>query len=110
MANRIKILIVDDNNGVANSLKKLLELLNSEVKAAYSGREAIEIINKSFKPSIAILDIGMPLMDGFQLAEVLKNNNPSIKIIAFTGSNQQQESPYFESRQKTISRVSWWRV
>jgi CheY-like chemotaxis protein len=67
-----RILVADDNRDSADSLKMLLALDGHDVRAAYSGPEALELA-KTFEPEVALLDIGMPGMDGYELAGRLRD-------------------------------------
>lgn len=64
----LRVLVVDDNHDVADSLAMLLRCMGSEVRVAYSGAAALEAIG-GFKPHAAFIDIGMPGMDGFETAK-----------------------------------------
>lgn len=72
---RPRVLIVDDNRDAADSLAMLFGLLSCETRVAYDGeqgaREAAD-----FRPDMAVLDISMPLMDGYELAELLRRELP----------------------------------
>ncbi len=67
----LRLLVVDDHRDVVDGLKLLLEHAGFEVKPAYSGQQAIEAA-QSFHPDVFILDLGMPGMDGFQVATQLR--------------------------------------
>ena len=62
-----RLLVVDDNQDAANSLAMLLELQGHEVRVAYSGVAALEM-TKTYTPDVVFLDIGMPGMDGYEVA------------------------------------------
>lgn len=66
----LKILVVDDNPDVTAMLELLLQNSGHETRSASNGKEAIKIF-PSFKPDIALLDIGMPDIDGYELCETL---------------------------------------
>ena len=65
-----RILVVDDNVDAAETLRILLEMEGHQVRAANEGVKAIEIAT-AFSPEVALLDIGLPRMDGFELARRL---------------------------------------
>jgi CheY-like chemotaxis protein len=67
----MKVLVVDDERDVADSLAALLKILGYDVCVAYSGDGAIEVAGR-YRPSVVILDINMPGMDGLQTARRLK--------------------------------------
>ncbi len=66
-----KILIVDDNPDVTDLMDILLQSMGHETATASSGREAIELF-KQFQPDFALLDIGMPDIDGYELCKILR--------------------------------------
>jgi PAS domain S-box-containing protein len=88
-----RVLIVDDNADAANSLAALLHLHGHETQAAYSGREALERIG-SFKPHVAFIDIGLPEMDGYELAKRLRArvDLPGLRLVALTGYGESEGS------------------
>jgi CheY-like chemotaxis protein len=81
-----RVLVVDDNEAAAKVLGLLLSLRGYETREAYSAKQALEIA-QSFAPDVAFLDIGIPLMDGFQIAEHFQRTPPldNIYLIAITG-------------------------
>jgi two-component system, sensor histidine kinase len=66
-----RILVVDDNEDAASTLAALLEMLGHTVGVANSGEKALEAIN-AFDPHIVVLDIGMPGLDGYEVARRLR--------------------------------------
>jgi len=89
MAVNHRILVVDDNRDAAESLEALLALLGAKVAVAFNGSDALAKA-ELFEPSIAILDIGMPGMDGCELARRLRAHPRlhGIGLIALTGWGQ----------------------
>src|SRR3990167_6238884 len=79
----MKLLIVDDEIEICDFLKSFFEERNYEVKTASSGRAALTAVEQ-FKPSIVLLDIKMPGMDGTQVLETIKKKFPRIKVIMVT--------------------------
>lgn len=80
-----RILVVDDNPDVIEATAMSLRLVDHEVAVADSGRQALEIA-AAFKPQVALIDIGMPDMDGYTLARELKASAPDgLKLIAVSG-------------------------
>jgi CheY-like chemotaxis protein len=84
-----RVLVVDDNRDIANSVAALLRLLGHTVLPAYDGATAVALAG-SFKPEIAIIDLMMPGMDGFELARQLHANTDirPLKIVALTAQDQ----------------------
>lgn len=87
-----RILIADDNVDAAQSLATLLKLRNHEVTIAYNGREALDAVAKSH-PDVALLDIGMPEMDGYAVASAIRSmpSGKDMLLVAVTGWGQQED-------------------
>ncbi len=89
---RRRILIADDNQDAAESLGTLLELSGHEVRVAHLGRDALALA-QVFRPDTALLDIGMPDLSGYELAQALRQEvwAASIQLIALTGWGQEED-------------------
>lgn len=75
-----KILIIDDDEDLCNMLKMHLEVAaDFDVYTALNGRDGLKLARK-IKPDLAVLDILMPGLDGFQVLEALKQDNATVKI------------------------------
>jgi len=87
--NRQRILIVDDNEDARMLLSDMLAAIGHEVRSAGDGPEALEVI-KDFTPEVAILDIGLPAMDGYELATRLRATmqETTPRLIALSGFGQ----------------------
>jgi CheY-like chemotaxis protein/two-component sensor histidine kinase len=87
-----RIFIVDDNADAAETLASLLEMDGHEVQAVKSSKEAIERI-ESFKPDIALLDIGLPEIDGYDLLRRLRAIPAlrDVRFIAVTGYGRPED-------------------
>jgi phosphoserine phosphatase RsbU/P len=79
-----RILVVDDETGMLRSVERVLAQ-DYQVASIRSSREAVGLA-EAFKPDLAILDIQMPDMDGFQLMEKLRALDPELDVIFMTGS------------------------
>jgi signal transduction histidine kinase/CheY-like chemotaxis protein len=79
-----KIVIVDDNRAAADAMSKLLTALGWHTEAFYSGPDFLEYTQTS-TPDLALLDIGMPDMDGYTVAQTLRARGQTLPIIALTG-------------------------
>jgi PAS domain S-box-containing protein len=88
----LRILVADDNRDSADSCKMLLESSGYEVRVAYSGQEAFDIA-ADFRPDVALLDIGMPQMNGYQVARQVRNAEWGAEpmLIAMTGWGQESD-------------------
>ncbi len=82
----LHILIVDDNRDAAQSLAKVLELKGEKVLCTYDGLSAVELAAAQ-RPDVILLDIGLPGIDGYQVAEHLRRQRSvhQLKIIAVSG-------------------------
>lgn len=83
-ATRSRILIVDDEPAMLHTIERILRR-NYKVTCADSGEAALEILPQA-KPHLAIVDIRMPGMSGFELTRRLKKRDPSLNIIVMTGN------------------------
>jgi signal transduction histidine kinase len=86
-----RLLVIDDYKIAADSLGKLLETLNAEICVVYDGASAIQKL-QTFKPTAILSDIGMPEMDGYELAKRIHSLqlDPQPTLIALTGWGQDQ--------------------
>lgn len=80
-----RILVVDDNHDAADTLAVLLEFMDYDVRTAYDGRQAIDV-SAEFDPDLVILDINMPVMDGYATARLLRHGDrdPRVVLVALT--------------------------
>jgi CheY-like chemotaxis protein len=81
-----RILVVDDQREIADSLVRLLETLGYEAKAIYSGRHAVQEV-ASFLPDMMFIDLGMPDIDGYTTVAKIRANPEcaSSILVALTG-------------------------
>lgn len=88
----MKVLVVDDNHDAAFSLGMLVEMLGHEVRTAYDGIEALDAA-REFQPSLVLLDIGMPRMDGYETCRRLRAQpwGAAMRVIAVTGWGQDHD-------------------
>lgn len=84
-SNGSKVLIVDDEVAIADSLALIFAARRYEVRVAYSGEEAIDEIAR-WQPDLAILDVALPGMNGIDLAIATRSNYQSCRIILFSGN------------------------
>ncbi|RYY82821.1 MAG: response regulator [Comamonadaceae bacterium] len=84
-----RILVVDDNADAAESLSDLLQLLGYESRTAGEATAALEQI-EAFRPQVALLDIGLPGIDGYELARRVRARpeGAGLKLVALTGYGQ----------------------
>jgi CheY-like chemotaxis protein len=81
---RRRILIVDDNQDAREALSRLLEIAGHEVLQAGDGPSGLELAARA-RPDVAIIDIGLPGMNGFEVARRLKAGISEVRLIALTG-------------------------
>ena len=98
-----RILIVDDHEDAALLMRDFLEMLGGTIRVAYDGPSALHVA-KDFGPEVALVDIGLPDMDGYELARRLREQarDPSFRVIAITGyardlQREQAESVAFDA-------------
>ena len=88
----VRILLVDDNEDAARLIGKVLTAWGHIVSVAHDGASALEII-ETFTPDVALLDIGLPVMDGYELARRL-HAVPAlagVRLVALTGYGQARD-------------------
>jgi signal transduction histidine kinase len=79
-----RVLVVDDNADAREMLSLALASVGHVVSMAENGRTALEIADE-FRPTVGVLDIGLPQMNGYELAVRLRSLRPDIRLIALTG-------------------------
>jgi len=84
MGEKPKVLVVDDDAGIRETMADILALEGYEVTLAADGEEAIAIAQRE-RFDVALLDIRMPKMDGVETLKILKNMAPEIRVIMITG-------------------------
>jgi signal transduction histidine kinase/CheY-like chemotaxis protein len=88
----VRILVVDDLAAAADSMRIVFEMKNYEVRTAYDGISALEIA-ATFVPDVVLLDIGLPHMDGYEVAKKLRSI-PQVRsalLVALTGYGQSDD-------------------
>jgi signal transduction histidine kinase/CheY-like chemotaxis protein len=84
-----KVLIVDDNRDAADTTAALLEMSGYEVRVAYDPAAALAVLD-GYAPAVALLDIGLPGMSGYELAARVRahSNGATCRLVALTGYGQ----------------------
>ena len=87
-----RILVVDDNADAADMMRTFLEIHGHQVRVAYDGVSALASVPE-FKPEIGLFDIGLPGMNGYELARRVRDNPDSsaMYLIAVTGWGQEED-------------------
>ena len=75
-----RVLIADDDRDTADTTADVLRFDGHEVRAVYDGRQAVDTA-RTFRPHIAILDINMPIMDGYEAATALRKESIHFELI-----------------------------
>ncbi|RYD30350.1 MAG: response regulator, partial [Verrucomicrobiaceae bacterium] len=109
------ILVVDDERAAADMLKLLLESPQLSVEVAYNGADAVERVRRS-APEIVFLDLGMPGMDGFEAARVIRELRPDTSLVAVSGWGRSEDrertaaSGFVRHLVKPVAPTDIWRV
>jgi CheY-like chemotaxis protein len=87
-----RVLIVDDNEDAANSLAIILNLGGHETASVYSAADALARA-AAFKPDVVLLDIGLPGMDGYEVAQQMRElpGLRDIRLVAVTGYGRSED-------------------
>ena len=90
---RCRVLVVDDNLDNAESLSMFVRLLGHEVETAHDGLEAIEVAQR-FAPDLVFLDIGLPKLDGYEVAQRLRADATckTACLVAITGWGRDEDN------------------
>jgi CheY-like chemotaxis protein/two-component sensor histidine kinase len=87
-----RVLVVDNNHDAADSMAMLLRMTGNHVHTAYDGDEALRAVS-SFEPEIVLLDIGLPTINGYEVARQIRTQDGGSKrlLIAMTGWGQAED-------------------
>jgi two-component system, OmpR family, response regulator MprA len=85
---RMKILVVDDERAVRDSLRRALELEGYDVELAADGEEALERLSSNGEPDAVILDILMPRMDGLEVCRRLRREGHRLPVLMLTARDE----------------------
>jgi CheY-like chemotaxis protein len=88
----LRILVVDDDRDAADSLGTMLSYLGAKVFVTYDGVSALDALEE-FDPSVALLDIGMPGLDGFELGRRIRSHEEfrDVTLIALSGWGTEED-------------------
>jgi signal transduction histidine kinase/ActR/RegA family two-component response regulator len=91
-AGRARVLVVDDNDDAATLMADALGSLGYHVRTASDGPSALRV-SAEFEPALTLLDIGLPVMDGYELAHRLRqqHQSASLRLVAVTGYGQGED-------------------
>jgi CheY-like chemotaxis protein len=87
-----RVLVVDDNRSAAKMIFKMMQIFGNEARMAHSGEDALSVA-KEFRPDIILLDIGMPGMDGCEVARRIRRQpwGKDVTLVVVTGWGQEQD-------------------
>jgi signal transduction histidine kinase len=85
-----RVLVAEDVPDAAEMMRLMISAMGHTVEVAADGVQAVTIAER-FKPHIALLDIGMPRMDGYEAARRIRAANPHVVLVALTGWGQEQD-------------------
>jgi CheY-like chemotaxis protein len=89
---RFRILVVDDNHDSALSQAMMLSIMGHETRTAHDGESAVSTA-ESFLPDVVLLDIGLPILNGYEVAQRIREQawGASMFLIAVTGWGQEED-------------------
>jgi len=87
-ANRVSVVIADDQRLFAEALEAILSTDGriDVVGRALDGRAAVELVREE-RPDVVLMDIAMPVMDGIDATNAIRDESPGTRVIVLTGSN-----------------------
>jgi CheY-like chemotaxis protein len=85
-----QVLVVDDNRDAADSLAQLVTLFGHRVAVAYDGPTAL-ISARECEPDVVLCDIGLPGMDGYEVARRMRAEHPPVRMVAISGYAQAED-------------------
>ncbi|MBM0105491.1 response regulator [Steroidobacter sp. S1-65] len=91
-AQRLRVLVADDNADALESLAMLLEICGHEVRKASDGAETLQALS-AWRPDVALLDIGMPILDGYEVARRIRSEpwGSRLFLVAVSGWGQSED-------------------
>lgn len=87
-----RVLVVDDNLDSAETIALMAQLWGHDVRTAHNGQAALELA-EDYRPEVVLLDIGLPGMDGFEVAKRLRAQEwmVGVMLVAMTGYGQEED-------------------
>ena len=89
---RVRILVVDDNPDAALSLAMMLSMMGHDTRTAHDGEAAVTTA-EAFRPQVVLLDIGLPKLNGYEVAQRIRQQEwgTSMFLVAVTGWGQDED-------------------
>lgn len=84
-----KVLLVDDERGVRDVLRRVLETMGCTILEACDGNQALNLFRRE-RPDLVIIDIIMPDRDGIETIAAMKDSDPTVRILAISGGGRAQ--------------------
>jgi DNA-binding response OmpR family regulator len=88
--NKIKILLVDDEEEFVNALSERMKMRKLDSEIAYDGEQALQLVDNQI-PDVIVLDLKMPGIDGFEVLKSVKTNYPEVEVIILTGHDSEKD-------------------
>jgi len=95
MSEVANILLVDDEPGMLRYIRTLLEVDEHKVQTASTGEEAVECVEKGLRPDLVLLDLMMPVLDGWDVLRVLRGARPDLPVIVLSALTAEGGTDYF---------------
>jgi DNA-binding response OmpR family regulator len=89
-AKNVKILVVDDERPITDTLCQILRRAGYECRCAYSAADALEVLQE-FMPQLVITDVMMPEVNGIEMAKTISGRHPRCTILLFSGNAATQD-------------------
>lgn len=100
MAGKPKILVIDDEEGVRDTICENLAACGFEVVEALDGEQGMQLIDPASPPRLLITDIIMPRQEGLETIIKIRKSYPSVKIIAISGGGRTKTMDFLELAKK----------
>lgn len=100
MANKLQVLVVDDDVSVRSTLCENLDECGFGVTEAKDGQEALRMIEEGFMPNVVITDLIMPRTEGLEVIMSLRKQYPAIRLIAISGGGRSKAADFLQMAAK----------
>ncbi|WP_166820025.1 PAS domain S-box protein [Thalassoroseus pseudoceratinae] len=89
---QLRILVVDDNHAAADMLAMVVSMIGNDVRTAYDGSQGVQVA-ESFRPDVVLMDLGMPVMTGYEAARHIREQDwgRDMILVALTGWGQEED-------------------
>ena len=104
MESAVTVLIVEDENVSRRALATLLTASGHETEAVESAEEAIRCLETGARPQVAVVDVDLPGMSGFELIRRMKERYPEVHPVLVTASGQERVAPFVRQQSTAYLR------